>query len=150
MADNITFPVPDGTQFAADQVGGVYVERAKVVFGPDNSFSDVSATNPLPVDDQSGVGTLSANAAAITVDATSGGVILLAANASRWSFVIQNVGSASIMVGKSGVTATSGLVQLDPGGVWAEEGKFCPKDEIRAIRIGSVSGSARAVEITKS
>jgi hypothetical protein len=52
MADNITALANTGTGtdvFATDDIGGVNYPRTKVGFGDDGSYTDASATNPLPV-----------------------------------------------------------------------------------------------------
>jgi len=53
MADNITALANTGTGtdvFATDDIGGVNYPRTKVGFGDDGSYTDASATNPLPVE----------------------------------------------------------------------------------------------------
>ena len=56
MADNITLnPGSDGAVIAADDIGpGVWHQRVKVQYGVDGSATDVSDTNPLPIDDAGG------------------------------------------------------------------------------------------------
>jgi hypothetical protein len=52
MADNITALANTGSGtdvFATDDIGGVNYPRTKVGFGDDGSYTDASATNPLPV-----------------------------------------------------------------------------------------------------
>jgi len=52
MADNVTALANTGTGtdvFATDDIGGVNYPRTKVGFGDDGSYTDASATNPLPV-----------------------------------------------------------------------------------------------------
>jgi hypothetical protein len=51
MADNIGYTPGSGAVVAADDVGGVLYQRIKPAFGEDNTATDVSATNPLPVTD---------------------------------------------------------------------------------------------------
>jgi hypothetical protein len=48
MADNVTSPVPKNTVLAADDVGGVFYPRTKMVHGPDGTAVDVSIASPLP------------------------------------------------------------------------------------------------------
>lgn len=50
MADNLEYTPGVGASIAADEVGGVFVQRVKPVFGDDGSATDVSASNPLPVE----------------------------------------------------------------------------------------------------
>lgn len=50
MADNINVTTVDGTTtVAADDISGVKVQRVKVQTGADNSATDVSSSNPMPV-----------------------------------------------------------------------------------------------------
>lgn len=52
MADNLTALANTGTGtdiLATDEIGGVHYPRAKMGFGADGDFADVSAGNPLPV-----------------------------------------------------------------------------------------------------
>ena len=49
MADNITAPAT-GAVLATDDVAGIQFPRIKVSFGVDGAATDVSATDPLPVD----------------------------------------------------------------------------------------------------
>ena len=52
MTDNITALANTGTGtdvLATDEIGGVHFPRAKIGFGDDGSYTDASATNPLPV-----------------------------------------------------------------------------------------------------
>lgn len=51
MADNANLTAGDGSLIAgADEIGGIKYPRVKVNFGADGSTSDVSTSNPLPVD----------------------------------------------------------------------------------------------------
>lgn len=52
MADNVGYTPGSGTTIAADDIGGVLHQRAKMEFGVDGEAVDVSATNPLPVNDE--------------------------------------------------------------------------------------------------
>lgn len=49
MADNFSTPIPGGTLFAADEVGGKYHQRVKLSVGSDGSADDVDASHPLHV-----------------------------------------------------------------------------------------------------
>jgi hypothetical protein len=52
MADNITALANTGTGtdvLATDEIAGVHYPRTKIGFGDDGSYTDASATNPLPV-----------------------------------------------------------------------------------------------------
>jgi hypothetical protein len=52
MADNVGYTPGSGAVVAADDVGGVLYQRIKPAFGEENTATDVSATNPLPVTDE--------------------------------------------------------------------------------------------------
>lgn len=49
MADNVSVTPGSGTTIAADEIGGVFYQRVKPVFGADGSATDASAANPFPV-----------------------------------------------------------------------------------------------------
>jgi hypothetical protein len=52
MADNLTALANTGTGtdvLATDEIAGVHYPRAKIGFGEDGSYVDVSASNPVPV-----------------------------------------------------------------------------------------------------
>lgn len=54
MTDNVTYTrqqggwVPNNTEVAADEIGGVKYQRVKATFGDDGVATDVSTTNPMP------------------------------------------------------------------------------------------------------
>lgn len=54
MADNFNRSDFEPRRIAADEVGGVMYQRVKVTFGADNSSSDVSTSNGLPVNNLAG------------------------------------------------------------------------------------------------
>lgn len=74
-------------------------------------------------------------------------VQILASNANRKKYFIQNTGAANIRVGVSGVTATTG-VRLVPSGTILMEMPNCPTQAIFAIREGSIDSIAFAQEVT--
>lgn len=49
MADNVAVTAGSGTTIAADEIGGVFYQRVKPVFGADGSATDASSANPFPV-----------------------------------------------------------------------------------------------------
>ena len=52
MADNTTLNTgAGGDVISTDDLGGVKVQRVKVQYGVDGSATDVSDTNPMPIDD---------------------------------------------------------------------------------------------------
>lgn len=49
MSDNVGYTPGTGATVAADNIGGVLFQRAKITFGLDGVATDVSASDPLPV-----------------------------------------------------------------------------------------------------
>jgi hypothetical protein len=49
MADNVGYTPGSGATVAADEIGGVLYQRAKVVVGEDGVATDVSQANPMPM-----------------------------------------------------------------------------------------------------
>jgi hypothetical protein len=73
MADDVSVnPGNGGATVAADDVGGIMHQRVKVQYGSDGSATDVSDTNPLPIDDAGGSLTVDA-AGDVAHDSTDGG-----------------------------------------------------------------------------
>ena len=58
MADNIAVTPGTGATIAADDVGGVLVQRVKATWGVDGTATDVSAASPLPVSLGAGTATV--------------------------------------------------------------------------------------------
>lgn len=56
MADNTKIHAGDqlGDDIATDDIGGIKHQRVKIQYGVDGSATDVSDTNPLPIDDAGG------------------------------------------------------------------------------------------------
>lgn len=55
MADNTTLDAgAGGDTIATDDIGGVKHQRVKIQYGTDGNATDVSDTNPLPIDDAGG------------------------------------------------------------------------------------------------
>lgn len=50
MSDNVGYTPGSGATVAADNVGGVLYQRVKLALGADGAASDVSVTNPLPIE----------------------------------------------------------------------------------------------------
>jgi hypothetical protein len=81
MADNIDVSPGTGKTIAADDIGGVLYQRAKVTWGPDGTANDtdVATGKPLPVQLRSSTGTDligtagAASAAVVTVQGTASG-----------------------------------------------------------------------------
>src|ERR1039457_4964480 len=68
MADNVLIDPGSTTPIAADNIGGVLVQRVKINFGDDGSTSDASAANPLPVTFS---GTMAVSAASLPLPTTA-------------------------------------------------------------------------------
>lgn len=100
------------------------------------------STSPWVVSQQSGTIT---NGAETAVSSTA--VQILASNANRKKYLIQNTGAANIRVGTTGVTATTGA-RVVPNGTLLIEMPNCPTQAIFAIRETAVDSIAFAEEIT--
>lgn len=117
----------------------------------------VSLTEPISVDDNGGsltvdgtvgisvsTGTLN-NGAETSV--SSSAVSVLSSNANRKAAIIQNVGSANVRVGITGVTATTG-VRLKPDGRLTLGQPNVFTGAVFAIREGSTDSTVLAQEVT--
>lgn len=49
MADNVAITEGSGKSIAGDDIGGVIHQRVKMEYGPNNTATEVSEDNPLPV-----------------------------------------------------------------------------------------------------
>ena len=49
MPDNVAYTPGSGATIAADEIGGVLFQRAKLVTGVDGEASDVSKQDPMPI-----------------------------------------------------------------------------------------------------
>ena len=96
---------------ATDDIGGVDYQRVKVTWGPDGSAFDTSTSAPLPV---TVVGGTASNGAQTAV--SSSAVSVVAADSTRKSLLLYNVGAGNVRVGMSGVTATTGIPLAGNGG----------------------------------
>lgn len=114
MADDITLNSgTGGDTIAADDVGGIKHQRVKVQFGTDGVATDVSASNPLPVDNSGVTQPVSASAlplpagAATAANQLADGHNVTVDNASGVSAVNIQDGGNSITVDGT-VTANAG------------------------------------------
>lgn len=110
MADNklIKNGTGAGTDFTAatDEIGGIDYPRVKMGHGVDGSYSDVSASAPMPVAPQG-----SGSAANGTQTAVSSSAVSVAASDSTRNVLwIQNITGGSVRIGMSSVTATTGAI----------------------------------------
>ena len=68
MADNVGIQTGSGATVASDEISGAHHQRIKIQYGTDGSATDVSDSNPLPIDDAGGSltvdGTVTANLSA--------------------------------------------------------------------------------------
>lgn len=94
MADNINITPGSGDVLAADDVGGVKYQRAKQVFGADGAATDVSSTNPMPVQEP----TFSAAISEGGVDVTLSSTLVKTATAGRKYIEISNAGAAGVFI----------------------------------------------------
>lgn len=104
MADNVTVSVFGGGSaiMATDDIGGVHLERVKLVLGADGANDgDVSSANPVPTKE---TGVAAATVTSVSDTATS--TTLLASNAARRGAAFYN-DSAQPLNLKFGATASA-------------------------------------------
>lgn len=115
MADNVELNSGSGGDtVAADDIGGVKHQRVKIQYGVDGSATDVSDTNPLPIDDAGG---------SITVDGTVTANLSATDNAVL-DTIETNTDFGAVVGGGAEATAlrvtlandSTGLVSVDDGG----------------------------------
>lgn len=83
----------------------------------------------------------------IAVTGAVGGVVILAANANRKMFVVQNTGANNIRVSiASNPTATHGI-QLAAGESFSMAAPNCPTGAIKAIREGGTDSTCAGIEV---
>lgn len=107
MADNVILNSgTGGATLAADDIAGIHHQRVKIQYGADGAATDVSDSNPLPIDDAGG---------SITVDNTD--ITAIAAAVATEGAAL---GSGVLLQGDDGtdrkninVDATTGDVQVD-------------------------------------
>jgi hypothetical protein len=152
----VTGPLTDAQLRAtAVPVSGTFFQATQPVSGPltdtqlratpvpiSGTIAVTQSTSPWVVSQQSGTITNGAETAISTV-----AVQVLAANANRKKYFVQNTGVANIRVGTTGVTATTGA-RVVPNGSLLFEMPNCPTQAIFAIREGSVDSIAFAEEVT--
>lgn len=113
MADNVTLNSGSGgSTLATDDVAGVQHQRVKIEYGVDGSATDVSDTNPLPIDDAGG--SLTVDNAALSV--TGGGV---EASALRVTLASDSTGVISVDDNGSSLTVDNAALSITGGGVEA-------------------------------
>ena len=73
MPDNVTLNSGSGgATLATDDIAGVQHQRVKIQYGADGAATDVSDSNPLPIDDAGGSITVDDGGTSLTVDGTVG------------------------------------------------------------------------------
>lgn len=84
----------------------------------------------------------------VVVDATVGGVILLATNPNRKSALIINTGANAMRITTDGSnpSPTHGKLILSGAGL-SLSSPYCPIEEIRAIQAGAAGTTANASEV---
>jgi len=72
----------------------------------------------------------------------------LAANTARKSALITNISAlATVRIGVSGVTATTGIGRLLPGDIMVLTMPYCPDEQLFMIREGAVDGTVLVSEV---
>lgn len=112
MSDNTTInPGAGGAVIATDDIGGVQHQRMKVGYGADGSYTDVSATSPMPTT-VAAFATMGTGRASV---ATAGTRVQLSSSAcSSVTVKARATNVNTIYIGGSGVTAATGF-ELAPG-----------------------------------
>lgn len=111
MADNTELNAGSGGDvIATDDIAGVKYQRVKVTYGVDGSATDVSDSNPMPVDDAGG--SLTVDNAALSV--TGGGV---EATALRVTIASDSTGVVSVD-DNGGSLTVDGTVAATQSGSW--------------------------------
>ena len=114
MADNTELTAGSGGDtIATDDIAGVKHQRVKVQYGDDGSATDVSDTNPLPVDDAGGSLSVDDGGTSLTVDGT-----VAATQSGTWTVQPGNTANTTAWkVDGSAVTQpVSGTVTVQDGG----------------------------------
>jgi hypothetical protein len=113
MADNVTLNTGSGgATLSTDDIAGVQVQRVKVQYGVDGAATDVSDTNPMPVDDAGG--SLTIDNAALSV--TGGGV---EASALRVTIASDSTGVLSVDDNGASLTVDNAALSVTGAGVEA-------------------------------
>lgn len=114
MVDNLTLNSGSGgATLAADDIAGVHHQRVKIQQGADGSASDVSDSNPLPIDDAGGSLTVDDGGASLTVD----GTVTANAGSGPWP-VTDNGGSLSVDDGAGSLTVDGTVTANAGAGPW--------------------------------
>ena len=107
MADNVTYPIPDGTVIGTDDVVGVHYEKVKVF------DATADSTNALVVDSDGAAKTLrkrSATATKANVSAAVTTTALIASNTSRLGASVFNDSTSAMYVNLGASASTTAFV----------------------------------------
>ncbi len=112
MADNITLNTGSGgATLAADEIGSVQHQRVKIQYGIDGAATDVSDTNPLPIDDAGGSITVDDGGSSLTIDGA------VTANAGAGTFTVDGSGVTQPVSGTVTANAGTGTFTVDGSAV---------------------------------
>ena len=133
MADDVTLNAGSGgATLAADDIAGVMHQRIKIEYGVDGSATDVSDTNPLPVDDAGG---------SLTVD-NGGTFAVQAAQSGTWN--VTNVsGTVSLPTGAATAANQTTII----GHVDGLEGLLTTIDSDTSALAGAIAGTEVQVDV---
>ena len=133
MADNVTLNAgTGGATLATDDIAGVMHQRVKVQYGIDGSATDVSDTNPMPVDDAGG---------SLTVD-NGGTFAVQAAQSGTWN--VTNVsGTVSLPTGAATAANQTTII----GHVDGIEGLLTTIDSDTSALAGAIAGTEVQVDV---
>jgi hypothetical protein len=111
MADNVTLNTGSGgATLATDDIAGIQHQRVKIQYGVDGAATDVSDTNPLPIDDAGG--SITVDNAALSV--TGGGV---ESGAMRVTIANDSTGVLSVDDNGGSLTVDNAALAVTGGGV---------------------------------
>jgi hypothetical protein len=94
MADNLSIQTGSGGPVATDDVGGVHHQRVKIQYGTDGNATDVSDSNPLPIDDAGGSISIDDGGGDISID--DGGNVISVDDAGTTLSVDDGAGSLTV------------------------------------------------------
>ena len=153
MADNTELTAGSGGDtIATDDIAGVKHQRVKIQYGDDGSATDVSDTNPLPIDDAGGSLSVDDGGGALTVDGTVTANLAAGTNNIGDVDVLSvvpgtgatNLGKAEDAAHTTGDTGVMSLaVRLDSGASLADtDGDYAPLqvDSSGALRVTGGGG----------
>lgn len=136
---------------AVDKISNLFFQRVKICFGVEGVATDVSASNPLPVD-----ATVNASIATVepgTINETLGGVTtssttIIAANATRVGGWVKNISDEPVFIRLGGAASVSLPTKLEPGeSLKLGDGLWCHVGAVAAIHGGSGTKNVECVEL---